>query len=291
MLPTATERGQYNQLISGILSAKDASVCSQNLLSQYPEIADDIEVRYYQKSYCIVAESKLHPTKNIFRRSWGYVIIADDTWSKLDVYHSAPHFQSDLHTDIEAVMIFNMTRSRAVAINGASRFAVQDGVKSPCITEYYAADASHDNRTMFFVANSAMLAHQGASCPHEHCAFIQWHGMAAGSCPDANVFVSTGISNSHNTYSLPGLPANKIVAAFNQLGMGVAKTPKESICNLVAAENVFGRLINGVTTANVCKTAAASSGVTGEFVHIEQEPSVRAEFEKWTQIINSAFPL
>jgi hypothetical protein len=62
---------------------------------------------------------------------------------------------------------------------------------------------------MFFAANLAMFAFQGA-CPHKSCAFIQWHGKAADSCSDVSAFVSAGINNAQNTYSLKNLPANVV---------------------------------------------------------------------------------
>jgi hypothetical protein len=46
-----------------------------------------------------------------------------------------------------------------------------------------------------------------------------------------------------------------------------------STCDLTATNNVFGRLLNGVTESSVCTLAANASTITGQFVHIEQADS------------------
>jgi len=49
------------------------------------------------------------------------------------------------------------------------------------------------------------------------------------------------------------------------------KTPSDVPCNgLTSTDNVFGRLLNGQTVAEVCTMHATTARVTGQFVHIEQ---------------------
>lgn len=157
-------------------------------------------------------------------------MIADDSWSRRELHHSAPHFQSDGNVLNETAAIFERTKSRSLVVAGASRYAVKEGSarersllhfyesrfifrsNSTCQPEYGVADCAHNDRTMFHAANKAIFEYQ-TNCNHKSCAFIQWHGMAETTCPACSAFISAGISN-HTAaiYTDSRIPAVKVKA-------------------------------------------------------------------------------
>uniref|UniRef100_A0A914XSS0 Uncharacterized protein n=1 Tax=Plectus sambesii TaxID=2011161 RepID=A0A914XSS0_9BILA len=294
MLPVMDEISQYKQLVKAAMDATDPSFCSSATLNSYPAINDDITMRRFMNYYCVIVEKNLRYGKSpaMFNRGWGYVIIADKSWTLRNLHHSAPHPVSELYTPTMSSSIFYITRSRSLINAGASRDAV-DGARSPCIADDPVADAAHENRTMFHALSAAIYEHENSNCSHANCAFIQWHSFANNSCNDTKIFITTGVDNSAGLYNNNALPAIKIANAFNQLGSvgATAMTAKDSTCNLLASDNIQGRLYNGVAAGDVCTGNPASSQntVTGNFVNINLEQWLE-DVSRWSHTISMAFP-
>uniref|UniRef100_A0A914UW75 Uncharacterized protein n=1 Tax=Plectus sambesii TaxID=2011161 RepID=A0A914UW75_9BILA len=288
MLPDEEEMKNYQALIKTVLRGGRGRFCNNKVLALYPSISNYIDLQHFQGHFCVIYERNVDPETGYFLRSWGYVVVADDVWSRRDLHHSAPHFQSDGNVLNESAAIFERTQSRTLVMAGASRYAVK-GSKSTCQSEYSATDCAHNNNTMFHAVNAAIFEYQ-ANCNHKSCAFIQWHGMAETTCPICSAFVSAGVSNHTAIYEDSRIPAVKLAAAFDGIeGVGRACTPLESACKLVASTNVFGRLVNGVAREDVC--TRRSVGASGAFVHVEQRRAARDQWDRWARAIKSAFPV
>ena len=113
---------------------------------------------------------------------------------------------------------------------------------------------------------------------------IQWHGMAATTCPTTDVHLSHGLA-------VTPAPTDKIAVLRDKLLLHnptwVVGLPGPGSCGLNATENMQGRLINGVAAERVCCTAA--SGITQKFIHIEQHMDFRTPSD-WIAPVRDAFP-
>ncbi|RUP44761.1 hypothetical protein BC936DRAFT_149041 [Jimgerdemannia flammicorona] len=151
------------------------------------------------------------------------------------------------------------------------------------------------------------------------CAFIQIHGKASNTCSgsggtiNSRIFVSccsqpsltcqhnhlhhypltfkhknksnglAGSSTLYRTYSTS--PANRLAYHLSQAfgaGSGGVNMPiNDTVCDLAASTNVFGRIVNGVLNSpanHECTTAATDASALNKnrFVHAEQSPDMRA---------------
>lgn len=110
---------------------------------------------------------------------------------------------------------------------------------------------------------------------------IQWHGMSADTCPDAEVYLSHGLNSAPSEGS-------KITQLRSELlrihPLWKAAVPGSNSCTLSATANVQGRLLNGVDADSVC---SLDSGVYKDvFIHIEQDPNFRNPAD-WIEAINN----
>lgn len=67
--------------------------------------------------------------------------------------------------------------------------------------------------------------------------------------------------------------------------------PRDDECHqLTATDNIFGRLLNGRTEAQVCHLQGYASTATGQFVHIEQTGDMisSANYANFARAINRA---
>jgi hypothetical protein len=176
------------------------------------------------------------------------------------------------------VIAFRDTDSRSFLMAGAHRDA--NAAASMCLLDARESDASHNSNTMVQATNEQLLAHYGAA----PFFVIQWHGMAASTCPNTDVYPS------HGRKAEPA-PGEKILLLRDTLKTinesWDVDLPGSNSCGLNATENMQGRLLNGVPAQNVCSVGA--SAVSQRFVHIEQDPSFR-DPANWTAAIMKTFP-
>ncbi|KAI1717224.1 hypothetical protein DdX_06961 [Ditylenchus destructor] len=260
------------------------SLTEEQWKNALPTPMERIQMSLDERQYCVIHE-KLDPKSGKFPRYWGYVVIrASSNATRPYLHHSAAHFQTDGDVCAQAAALFERTGSRTLVVAGASRFAVQGNLTSPCQPPNALADAAHNNETMFHLMNVAISEAMSAHPPSYRNVFIQWHGMANTSCPASDIYASAGARSTNFIYQDPEAPVNKIVRAVNRVsGSDLAKTPAmDSNCRLQATTNVFGRFLNGVT---------ADQNITGDFVHIEQKQEARDDWEMWTQALEQAFAI
>jgi hypothetical protein len=229
------------------------------------------------RSYCILMEILDANSNGIVDRGWGTFVV--DPGAMRELSQQAPHPIADSTTEVQAIGVFKGTSSRSYLMAGAHR-AANGASGSDCQSSYGPADAAHNVANMFHATNLELVAHYG---PVAWTA-IQWHGMAADTCPTVEVYLSHG-------RTIAPLSTDKIAELKTRLlshhpGWKVA-TPGTGACSLNATDNTQGRLINGVDPELVCRTAAAT--YTGRFVHIEQDPGFRSAAD-WIAAVSETWP-
>jgi hypothetical protein len=150
---------------------------------------------------------------------------------------------------------------------------------SSCQSSYGPADAAHNIDNMFHATNAELMAYYGTA----DWSAVQWHGMAADTCENAEVYLSHG----RNVLPVSG---DKILDLKNNQLLyhptWDVETTGSGACTLNATDNTQGRLINGVAPSQVCGTAASS--YTGRFLHIEQDPGFRTPAD-WVQAVDDTW--
>jgi len=162
----------------------------------------------------------------------------------------------------------------------------------------------------FFDANLAISEWQGV-CPSSSCAYIQMHGKSQKTCPDDDIFLSSGLGM---TSSYPTLfqiytelyPARSSASLawyrdatdrpIKRLQRNLKSTfhislPSDSPCVLTATKNVFGRYLNGIDLGSVCNKGATNRTATGEFLHAEQSAAALSplNYDVWSQAVLNTF--
>lgn len=228
------------------------------------------------RSYCLLMEVLDGNRDGFVDRGWAALVI--DPRATRELHHHAPHPISDAETDDQAVGVFAATQSRGYLVAGAHRWS--NAAMSACQGSYAQADVAHNDATMFHATNEALARYYGA----RPWWAIQWHGMAAADCRDADVYLSHG-------RSVPPAAEDPIVRLKTRLlaehpawRIGL---PGDGTCNLNGTFNVQGRLLNGVAAPAVCEAPAAAQ--SGRFIHIEQDPPFR-EARLWAEAIAGVFP-
>jgi hypothetical protein len=227
--------------------------------------------------YCVFMEVLDANNDGKVDRGWGTFIVDPNAVRELS--HQAPHPIADSTTENQAVGIFKGTLSRSYLMAGAHRNA--NSATSPCQSGYLEADAAHNVANMFQPTNEELLNHYGAAAWNA----IQWHGMAAETCANVEVYLSHG----RNVAAVTGdkiLELKNAILAYHPTWK--LETPGTGACTLNATDNVQGRRLNGVAAGAVCGTAASS--YTGTFLHIEQDPGFRNPND-WVSAVNDTWPV
>ena len=214
------------------------------------------------RSYCVLMEVRDANGDGFVDRGWGTFVVYGAATRELS--HQAPHPIADSTTELQAITIFKETESRSYLMAGAHRNA--NSTPSACQSSYNEADAAHNTANMFHATNRELMAFYGATAWNA----IQWHGMAADTCPNTHVYASHGVN------VLP-TANDKITQLRDNLSvyhpLWDVDLPGAGACSLNATDNTQGRLLNGVAAASVCGTAASS--YSGRFIHVEQDPNYR----------------
>ena len=274
VIPSVTEQADWRSVVRQLLDGS----CNISLPASLTGI---MQIRAFTDSangrtYCVFMEVLDANNDGKVDRGWGTFIVDPNAVRELS--HQAPHPIADSTTENQAVGVFKGTQSRSFLMAGSHRNA--DTATSPCQNAYLVADAAHNVANMFQPTTEELAAHYGAFPWNA----IQWHGMAADTCTNVDVYLS------HGRNQVPAA-GDKIVELKNNLlayrPSWKLQTPGTGACSLNATDNVQGRLLNGVAAGAVCGTVAA--GYTGTFLHIEQDPGFRNPAD-WIVAVNDTWP-
>lgn len=258
--PTSAQQADWRTVVTQMLqgSCDYAVPASLNRLVQVKTFAD----RTNRRSYCLLMEVLDRNGDRYVDYGFGTFIVYNSATRQLS--HQAVHPIADSATESQAVTVFKDTESRSYLMAGAHRDA--NAAASTCLPSYPQSDASHNRNTMVQATNEALRDYYGAAAWFA----VQWHGMAASTCRNTDVYLS------HGGQVTPA-PTDKIAVLRDRLLVHHptwdVDLPGSGSCKLNATENMQGRLLNRVTADDVCDTAA--SGYTQTFVHIEQDPNFR----------------
>jgi hypothetical protein len=273
--PNETEQADWRAVVKKMLrgSCDGALPASLSGVMRIKTFTDSANGR----NYCVLMEAHASKNDGAVGRGWGTFIVYNGATRELS--HQAPHPISDNDTEIQAITIFKETDSRSYLMAGARRDTNSEN--SACQCSFKEADAAHNTANMFQATNQELINHYGASSWYA----IQWHGMAADTCPCTDVYPSHGVE-------VAPLATDKIAVLKASLRIHNptwdVDLPGAGACTLNATDNTQGRLINGVPAGGVCGTAASS--YNGKFIHIEQDPSFRNPND-WINPVKDTFPV
>ena len=272
--PTPTQRADWRTVVNQMLQGSCDFVVPASLdgIVRVNTFTDTDN----ERNYCLLMEFLDQDGNGYVDKGFGTFIVYNSATRQLS--HQAVHPIADSTTESQAVTVFKNTDSRSYLMAGAHRNA--NSTASTCRPTHPESDASHNSNTMVQATNEELLAYYGA----ESWFAIQWHGMAASTCPDTDVYPSHGVD-------VTPAPTDKIAILRDNLlvhhPMWDVDLPGSGSCNLNATENVQARLLNGVGAECVC--CVAGSSYTQKFVHIEQDPSFRDPSD-WIAPIRDTFP-
>ncbi len=273
VVPTEQERRDWRTAVQQIL----AGACDFSLPVS---LTTNFTVQTFidagnNRSYCVLMETADGNNDGFVDRGWGTFIVYNNALRELS--HQAPHPISDSSTEMQAITLFKETSSRSYLLAGTHRDA--NSALSSCISGRRESDASHNSATVFQATNEELAAFYAA----RQWNAIQWHGMSADTCLDAEVYLSHGFSNA------PPLDS-KIAQLRNELlrihPLWKAEVPGSNLCTLNATTNVQGRLLNSVDANNVCNLEADI--YKDIFIHIEQDPNFRSPAD-WIEAVNNTW--
>ena len=213
---------------------------------------------------------------------WGFYVF--DLQTKNDLVLEIPHPVFDGNTEFQGIDAFLQTGARAFLLAGAHRRAnTQD---TPCTqpkssdpdANYPVSDVAHAVATPFHTVHETLVKLMSTTIA------VQLHGMTERDiCP--NAFMSNG-SKTVTTNS------KRLLDCLSKNGVESEIYDGNTTCPLNALSNVQGRFSNG-ETENPCQKTVKTSPEPGNFIHIEQETSVRKDKKSWQPVIEAlkcAFP-
>ena len=234
-----------------------------------------------QHSYCILYESADNNNDGKVDRGWGTLIVNTDPDRNLDI--SIPHPLNETNTAKQGIELFKDSGARTYVLAGAHRRS--NGAPSPCQSSFQIADAAHNTQIFFHQTSEALVSFYAGI--QEQYSSIQFHGMAASTCPGVDVYITQGLSTTPTSSSNAKLLAENLAATQTDWSIKIpGDTPT---CGLNGTTNVQGRLLNGVNPPSVCTTSGQGLGPIGQFLHIEQKFNFR-DAEDWKAAIMQTFP-
>ncbi|MGH7887390.1 MAG: hypothetical protein ACREPG_05970, partial [Candidatus Binatia bacterium] len=182
--PSAAEQDDWRVVVNQMLQGSCVFSLPTSLLgiARISNFADSSNGR----SYCVLMEVRDANGDGFVDRGWGTLVVYSAATRELS--HQAPHPIADSTTELQAITVFKQTESRSYLMAGAHRNA--DAAPSACQSSYKEADAAHNTANMFHATNRELMAFYGAAAWNA----IQWHGMAAGTCPNTQVYLSHGMN-------------------------------------------------------------------------------------------------
>jgi hypothetical protein len=160
-----------------------------------------------------------------------------------ELSRQAVHPIADSTTEIQAVTVFKNTDSRSYLMAGAHRDA--NAARSTCRTSFPQSDASHNINTMVQPTEEELLAHYGDAPWFA----IEWHGMAASTCPRTDVCPSHGRDAAQEPTDRNAVLRDTLLALHPSWHVNL---PGSGSCDLNATENAQGLLLNGIAAEGLC---------------------------------------
>jgi len=234
------------------------------------------------RNYCVLMEVRGTNSNGSVDRGWGTFIV--NNGARRELSHQAPHPISDSTTEMQAITIFKETDSRSYLMAGAHREANSASSacqNSTCQSSHKEADAAHNTANMFHATNQELINWYGATSWHA----MQWHGMAADTCPTTDVYPSHGMDVTPLATDTISVLRDNLLVYHPTWEVDL---PGAGACILNATDNTQGRLINGVPAGSVCCIPASS--YNGRFIHIEQDPSFRNPWD-WINPVRDTWPI
>jgi len=192
----------------------------------------------------------------------------------------APHPQSDLYTELQAIELYLDSLAGFLFIAGSMRNS--STLSNACSGKYFASDAVHNTNHSYYIAHQRLIE------SNPQILVIQLHGFGATSlkklqtqCQTSNnnlVNLSEGLkyySASNNHYFIDSLASE-----INQAGVANACIYGEDTRSLGGTTNTTGRFSNN--SVDACTNNAVQS--SHRFIHVEQSFPVRSSHR--TQINN-----
>ena len=278
--PNATEQADWRAVVKQMLrgSCDFTLPASLSSIMQIRTFFDSANGR----NYCVLMEVRDANSNGSVDRGWGTFIVNNGAMRELS--HQAPHPISDSTTEIQAITIFKETDSRSYLMAGAHRDANSANStcqNSTCQSSHKEADAAYNTANMFHVTNQELINWYDAASWNA----IQWHGMAADTCPSTDVYPSHGMDVMPLATDTISVLRDNLLVHHPTWDVDL---PGAGACGLNATDNTQGRLINGVPAGSVCCIPASS--YNGRFIHIEQDPSFRNPCD-WINPVRDTWPV
>ncbi len=212
----------------------------------------------------------------------GTYLINQSSSSKLIL--EVPHPVFDTNTLAEGAFLFKNLKAKALLIAGTHRCA--NAAESACSGTTDACGANGAYRISDVAHHTGNLFHTAHKALHDKVAnsiFISLHGFSAEE-GDPTVIVSNGKTNKVGQFAF----VNQLDTAL-ETALGDGKT--SASCNLVSdsweklcgTSNVQGRFTNG--SVNECTEAPV--GLTGRFIHLEQDATTRENESGWQAVADA----
>jgi hypothetical protein len=299
VVPTSAEQDDFRTAVRSMLDgACDASVLRASLAGAFTvkRFADGAAGTVY----CVLMEVGDGDGDGHVDKGWGTFIVNGAPVRELNI--AIPHPLDDSTTEAQGIAVFKGTGSRSFLLAGSRRdlggasscdgaaegldAAGIDGDTLAAATGVMASDAGHNVAHPFFAATQALDEWYGA-LPWTQ---LQFHGMAAGSCLRSQVHLTHGVAAPPPAGDvLLTLKAN-LLRANPQWLVTVAgdRLPDGSpVCALNGTTDTAGRFLNDVPVTDCCTTNASTA--SGRFIHIEQDPAMRAGTD-WIRPVIETWP-
>ena len=186
----------------------------------------------------------------------------------------APHPQSDLYTELQAIELYLDSPAGFLFIAGSRRNS--SSLSNACSGKYFASDAVHNTNHSYYIAHQRLIE------SNPQTLVIQLHGFGTTSLKklqtqcrtnnDKLVNLSEGLkyySDSNNDYFIDSLAGE-----INQAGVAKACIYGEDTRSLGGTTNTTGRFSNN--SVDACTSNAFQSG--HRFIHVEQSFPVRSSY-------------
>ncbi len=233
------------------------------------------------EDYCVLMEILDETGSGVVSRGWGTFITNATAGRELSIQISHPI--ADAATEDEGIGVFKGTRARSF-LAGTHRRANSTPSRCQGSAGFLEADVAHNLENLFQPTVQELLGYYAAR--GQDFVALQFHGHAATSCPDLDVYLTYGLNVKPVAgEALLSLQANLL--ASHPTWIVAVPDPDNPPCTLHGSLNVQGRLLNGVPAANCCTQAAAT--YSGKFIHIEQKPGFRDPGD-WIAAINDTWP-
>ncbi|PFH48357.1 hypothetical protein AMATHDRAFT_150027 [Amanita thiersii Skay4041] len=299
--PTPDQREAWSIAVASLLNT-DKNCTSIVLPHALKDIYHIVELTEpSNQSFCIFSEIYRgnNGTDHNYKKGWGLLVVPSTREAVSRFVHlSAPFPQASINSTEQATAVFKGIGAKSLYISGRNHRTFMQ--PSTCImstsnTTYYKTDAAHDNNELFLDTSIQIMNWQkvNGGCAAASCAYIEVLGKAESSCKDDEVFISAGIDNGSGWYTrhqdYPGRRIRDNLA--KKYPKWKFSLPSDSTCDFVGTKDIIGRMLNGVNVSRVCTQDASPGNTKGEFVQLEESPTMRQSkyHQVWIDVLRESF--